>query len=215
MSKTELDIVNNWIDENYNPEIEEKINFKNCYDILMQKQSTRKNIDSARKAYIDSLSNSELSDTEINKCCDAFICKYIDKLISVGTKGVIRGNKFRDCVYQAIDNILMKRTDYKEFIIKKEPHCYKGETRPDISISKNNVIIELFIQLDFFKGGHQAERGKSYVKDKNKICVICSKPPKFKTKTKVFDIFNTGIYNKNLYYITNINECISLHFGKL
>jgi hypothetical protein len=142
--------------------------------------------------------------------------KYILELIPVGTKGVIRGNKFNKIVREYITNL---KLDKKTYEICFEKKCENIDTFeiPDWyikNINTNKVIIGMN-QLDLWSGGQQKNRGSKYLidckfnNDKTKLlCVVCNEI-KFKTKkNKAFNFFEIGFKNDTLCYLNNLETII-------
>jgi hypothetical protein len=204
----DVDSVNKWLDKYYSPEVFEQLEIKNCMDELMNASSTIEKISFQKKCFTEALSPFLFS-KKLEKAYAKFFELTSESLIPAGTKGVIRGNKLRDIIYRKLCSIIDERIDGKEFTIIREPSKYTGNTKPDILISKNDIKLQLFVQIDFHTGGQQSTRGKEYAK--NRVNIICNKPKTFRSKTKIFDIYNTAIKKKNLYYSTNLDECLE-HF---
>lgn len=146
--------------------------------------------------------------------------KYILELIPVGTKGVIRGNKFNQIIKNHINNLNLDETNYD---IKFETKCMNVDTSeiPDwyIMNKKNNKIILGMNQLDLCKEGQQYNRGSKYLIDSKLnneniklLCVICNEI-KFKTSNnKAFNFFEIGFKNDTLCYINNLENIIKKYF---
>lgn len=60
-------------------------------------------------------------------------------------------------------------------------------------------------QLDFWRGGHQSNRGQKL------LCVICNKI-QFKRKTKISRLFQVGFDNDTLCYKKNLKNIILKFF---
>lgn len=202
--------VNRWVDNNYDKKIEEQLEFKHCIDQYLDSPAVHEVMRCFEKSFKESVSNLTSDTEQINKCFKIFANLQMEKLVPPGTKGVIKGNKFRDIVYDEIRRLLEVRHDFAEFKIMKEPPTYEGDTKPDISIQKGKIVLPIFVQLDFHRGGAQQNRGKSYVL--NKVCVICGKPPKFRRETVVYNIYKNGIKNHTLYYVSNLSNCLAQYF---
>jgi hypothetical protein len=146
---------------------------------------------------------------------------YLLELIPAGTKGVIKGNKFNSIVKNAITNL---KLDSERFEICFEKQCELNITNeiPDWYIlekSTGKVIIGMN-QLDFWKGGHQVNRGSKYLFDttsnteKNKLlCVICNRIKFDNNKTKIYKFFEIGYKNNTLCHIKNIETIIKKYFN--
>lgn len=156
---------------------------------------------------------------------DNIISDYLIEMIPPGTKGVIRGNKFNDIIKETIlDNFVNINDNDSNYIVKFEEYCQivKTDEKPDWYIlqkSTNKVIIGMN-QLDFWKGGHQSNRGYKYIlndklnTEKTKfLCVICNEI-KFQNKNKkAYKLFQVGFENDTLCYRNNIINIINKFFG--
>jgi hypothetical protein len=167
-----------------------------------------------------------LKDVEIDDDKIEYITSnFWKELISAGSKGARRGVKFNDIVKRNIDSL---KLDREKFEVGFEKHCDNIDRltreKPDWYIREkitNKVIIGMN-QLDFWDGGHQIQRGNSYILDKklqfdNKkhklLCVICKDPCDNIKRNKVLPFFQEGFRNDTLCYIKNISNIINSFFN--
>ena len=161
---------------------------------------------------------SELDEGTIQSCFETFI-HNIDT-IPPSVKGSVKGEAFSKLVHNELKKIERYNLQiYREKFPDNYPKCYE-RTIPDFYITDGDKIVVLMCQLDFWSGGQQRIRGRSYVTKKpyknfRFLSVICYKPSEVSLNPdgELFDMFNTGIYNKNLCYIKNMNGIILNHYG--
>lgn len=152
---------------------------------------------------------------------DLIINDYLVELIPAGTKGVIRGNKFNHIVKNIIQNIKLDNKLY-EVTFEKKCNLFITSEIPDwyiIEKNTNKVIIGMN-QLDFWRGGHQINRGYKYLIDnkinKNNIkflCVICNEIKLRNNRNKIYKLFESGYSNDTLCYIHNLETIIKKFFS--
>jgi hypothetical protein len=147
--------------------------------------------------------------------------EYLLELIPVGTKGVIRGNKFNNIVKDFIINL---KLDTERFEICFEKKCKFHITTeiPDWYImekSSNKIIIGMN-QLDLWKGGQQLNRGSKYIEnnkhnnDNSKLlCVVCNEIQFKNNKNKAYKLFEIGFRNNTLCYLNNLKNIIISYFN--
>lgn len=146
--------------------------------------------------------------------------QYLPNLIPAGTKGIIRGKKFNLIVKKVITNL---KLDKKRFEIHFEKNCLIHITNeiPDwyvLDKSTDRIIIGMN-QMDFWKGGHQLNRGSKYIMENDKynnknskfLCVICNEI-QFRSKNKIYRLFEIGFKNNTLCYINNLESIIKSFF---
>ena len=151
---------------------------------------------------------------------DYIIQRMSKLLIPAGTKGAIRGKKFNDLVMDKINKLNLDTTRFSVKFEKQHPLCNTSEI-PDFyihEIDTNKLIIGMN-QVDLWSGGQQTNRGSKYIID-NKLntentkvlCVICNEITIKTMKAKPFKIFNKGLTNKTLCYMSNLHESITSFF---
>jgi len=113
--------------------------------------------------------------------------------------------------------------DINKFEIFFEKKCENFLTTeiPDWYIfeKETNKIIIGMNQLDLWNGGHQLNRGYKYLidnkynnKNSKLLCVICNEI-QFKSKNKVYKLFEVGFENNTLCYINNLQNIIYSFFN--
>lgn len=151
---------------------------------------------------------------------EKIIREYLLELIPAGTKGVLRGNKFNKIIKNFILNLNLDINKFEIFFEKKCENFLTTEI-PDWYIfeKETNKIIIGMNQLDLWNGGHQLNRGYKYLidnKHNNKnsklLCVICNEI-QFKSKNKVYKLFEVGFENNTLCYINNLQNIIYSFFN--
>lgn len=149
---------------------------------------------------------------------DNIINDYSLSLISPGTKGVLRGNKFNNIIKSRLLEINLNgnRFDIK---FEKIPDDYKDilDEIPDWYIfdKENNKILIGMNQLDLWSGGHQTNRALKYLKNDKYdninvklLCVVCNFTSIKYKNNKKYDIFNIGFGSDTLCYINNLKSII-------
>jgi hypothetical protein len=151
---------------------------------------------------------------------EKIIGEYLLELIPVGTKGVLRGNKFNKIIKNFILNLNLDINKF-EIFFEKKCEIFLTTEIPDWYIfeKETNKIIIGMNQLDLWNGGHQLNRGYKYLidnKHNNKnsklLCVICNEI-QFKSKNKVYNLFEVGFENNTLCYINNLQNIIYSFFN--
>jgi hypothetical protein len=181
--------------------------YKNCKSVKIQ---ISKLSDVLNKHGID-------NDTKQN-----IINDYMIEMIPPGTKGVIRGNKFNEIIKETIlDNFDKSKSEY-DVCFEENCPIVKTDEKPDWYIlqkSTNKVIIGMN-QLDFWKGGHQSNRGYKYIlnnklntKNTKFLSVICNEIKFKNNRNKAFKLFEIGFKNDTLCYRNNLINIIHKFFG--
>jgi hypothetical protein len=144
--------------------------------------------------------------------------EFILNLVSPGTKGVIRGNKFNKLIKDYINNLNFLKNDNYEINYEKNHDKFKTSEIPDWYIfnKKTNKIIIGMNQIDLWSGGHQTNRGSKYITDfdinKNKnlklLCVICNNITIKNEKNKNYKLFKKGFEENTICYIKNLENII-------
>jgi hypothetical protein len=151
---------------------------------------------------------------------EKIIGEYLLELIPAGTKGVLRGNKFNKIIKNFILNLNLDINKF-EIFFEKKCEIFLTTEIPDWYIfeKETNKIIIGMNQLDLWNGGHQLNRGYKYLidnKHNNKnsklLCVICNEI-QFKSKNKVYNLFEVGFENNTLCYINNLQNIIYSFFN--
>jgi hypothetical protein len=151
---------------------------------------------------------------------EKIIGEYLLELIPAGTKGVLRGNKFNKIIKNFILNLNLDINKF-EIFFEKKCEIFLTTEIPDWYIfeKETNKIIIGMNQLDLWNGGHQLNRGYKYLidnKHNNKnsklLCVICNEI-QFKSKNKVYKLFEVGFENNTLCYINNLQNIIYSFFN--
>ena len=208
--------------------IQNRIKQEICYDTI--KELDLENFDFKKSRSINEKLiklKTLLKDVEIDDHKIEYITSnFWKELISAGSKGARRGIKFNDIVKRNIDSL---KLDCEKFEVCFEKHCDKEEyidrhtrDKPDWYIFEKNTkkVIIGMNQLDFWDGGHQIQRGNSYILDNkfdNKkcklLCVICKDPCDNIKRKKVLPFFQEGFRNDTLCYIKNIRNIINSFFN--
>ena len=146
------------------------------------------------------------------------IQEYLLQLISPGTKGVIRGNKFNKLVKQFITKLELDKSRFEIFFEKKCEGHFTTEI-PDWYIlekSTNRIIIGMN-QLDLWRGGHQINRGSKYIENNKHnnensklLCVVCNEIQFKSKKNKAYNLFENGFDNNTLCYLNNLENIYKL-----
>jgi len=203
-------------------EINERINNEVCYDTI--KKLSDKNLS---KEYEKSISVKKKLDkfTEMlssNHCSERQIKNitkdWIPELIPPGTKGSIRGQKLNEIVKNHIE---MLRLPIERFEVNFETdhELNIASERPDWTIydKQNNNLICGMNQLDFWTGGHQSNRGFSYLNKTGTnckiVCVICNHINIKSRQNKKYELFNTGYKLNNLCYLNGLKKIIENYFN--
>lgn len=197
--------------ENYSPEVEENLSDKNILLECIKTSSFMKKYDEI----YTKLQISGRDDKNIKKIM-TIILPYV---ISPGVKGYIRGKKFENIILQHITIICCKYGF--SFFREKKHDKYITDEIPDFYIEYDEKVILIFAQIDLWRGGQQLNRGFKYIfnnkydntRCKN-LCVIASKPNLKSKKSKVYKIFENGLINDTLCYITNLETIICKFFHK-
>ena len=151
---------------------------------------------------------------------ESIINDFAVDLISPGTKGAIRGNKFNKIVE---DFILKLKMSEKRFEIRFEQHHPEFPTaeQPDWFIydKQSKRILIGMNQLDLWSGGHQTNRASKYIFDavntenKKLVCVICNDIEIKSKKNKKYKVFDRGFRNNTLCYLRGLTAIINSFFG--
>jgi hypothetical protein len=201
--------------------INSRINFEICKDtiyklsdnILLPLFLKTKSVNNKIQHLKIILTNNNLNDNIISN----IINDYILDIIPPSVKGKIRGHEFNKIVKE---KILLFNLNNKLFDIKfntKTPFKTINET-PDVYILEKNTnkIILIMNSLDIWNGGHQKIIADKYLNDNNEhyiiINVICNEI-QFKTKNKIFKLFEIGFFNNRLCYLKNLKNLINLYFS--
>jgi len=187
--------------EYYSRDIEIKLSDDNLYDAFMRAPSTIQNIKNIKKILVKYL-------TEEEKIND--LCKDLSHmLIKPGAKGVIRGNKFNDLVFNEIKKYYpcVEKEQYPNI----ENFDRKKYEKPDCLIRiDNNKYICIYNQVDFWSGGAQTNRGAKYILNEEfhdipnvKILSIICKKLESKS-VRCINILKKGISTNRLCYFNAI-----------
>lgn len=208
--------INQYITKNYCKQTEDELSDKNLQDIFLNSPSVSKKKNSFLIAYLNSLSKVKLTEDEKMVCFSNFISSL--NIVPAGTKASVRGNYFNKKIVQVVEEYC-SQYPHLEIGVEKFPTDYTGDTRPDLYIKdlKNNKTLIFYNQLDFWSGGQQIIRGKQYtnlpITDSLKfLLVLCRHPGIIKSGRKL-EIFQKGLKNRCISYITDIPENIHLFFN--
>lgn len=147
--------------------------------------------------------------------------EYVLELIPVGTKSVIRGNRFNKIVEKKINSLDLNK---EKFDVSFEKKCEKHMTNeiPDWYIlekSTGKTIIGMN-QLDLWGGGQQINRGSKYLinnqtnsENSKLLCVVSNKIQLKSNKNKTFNLFKVGFENDTLCYLNNLQSIIYSYFN--
>jgi hypothetical protein len=202
--------------------INERIKQEICYDTLRNLSDSNlmevyKECDSVKNR-IQAIKN-YTDDKTIQKIIEGYLL-HDNLLIPPGTKGVIRGNTFNKLVKQFIEKLELN-TEHIEICFEKNCPTHVTDERPDWYIleKSNNKIMIGMNQLDLWSGGHQLNRGFKYIKNnvynkKNSklVCVVCNET-QLKSKTKIYELFESGFKNNTLCYLNNLENIIRCYFN--
>ena len=224
--KIKLDVVNKVNDDEIRLNlINNRINNEVCYKTInslkdknllkeyLKTKSVKIKINNLKKLLIKYKINKNKRKLIIND--------YIYELIPPGTKSYIRGNKFNNIVKENIQKINLDNNRF-EVCFEKQFNSNIISEIPDWYIfdKLNNKLLLGMNQLDFFKGGHQINRGSKYlinnIHNNNKsklLCVIANKIQLKSINNKIFTLFKIGYNNNTLCYLNNINNIIKDYFN--
>ena len=147
--------------------------------------------------------------------------EYVLELIPVGTKSVIRGNRFNKIIEKKKNSFNLNK---KKFDVSFEKKCEKHMTNeiPDWYIlekSTGKTIIGMN-QLDLWGGGQQINRGSKYLinnqtnsENSKLLCVVSNKIQLKSNKNKTFNLFKVGFENDTLCYLNNLQSIIYSYFN--
>jgi hypothetical protein len=148
--------------------------------------------------------------------------KNIERFISPGAKGNVRGHTFNKIVKENLTmNKVLSTNRFEVSFEKHHPLGLKNSERPDWCIydKRTKKLMIGMNQLDIWGGGQQINRGKKYIfnndNDVNKkvVCVVCNDVCLKTDKNELYKLFENGFKNKTLCYILGLDEIIEEFFG--
>ena len=133
----------------------------------------------------------------------------------------IRGLKFNKLTKDKILYLELDK-DLFEISFEKQHPDHKVSEKPDWYIfnKKTKKIIIGMNQVALWGGGAQDNRGSKYLKDNKfntkdtKLLCVVSAFVEIKSKNKTFELFEIGIKNKTLCYLTNLGNIINDFFSQ-
>lgn len=206
-----LDYINERIENEYDNEIYDQLEYRNMSVSYINSKSVKKRMEIVSKILDDNI-----IDGNKEKIMDQMLEKII---ISPGTKGVCRGNKFNKIVEDYIKNIELVNNE--KFIIKfEEKHSlFTMDEIPDwyiFEIKTKKIMIGMN-QIDLWSGGAQINRGYKYLNINKKnckiMCVICKKCKILNKSNKTYKLFNKGFMDDKLCYLNNLDNIIKNYFN--
>ena len=190
--------------------------YKLSDEYLLPEYKKTKSVSLALHGLENVLVNNEIEPEKIEKIKN----DYVIDIIPPGTKGVVRGYIFNRIVMEHIINMKLTEVEYDVAFEKYHPLCSTHE-RPDWYIYNkvtNKVMIGMN-QLDLWGGGHQLNRGSKYIIDckhntenSKLVCVVANSAQIRTNRSKVFKLFDIGLSNNTLCYITNLQKIIYDYF---
>ena len=207
-----MEEINERISNEFSNNIFLEISDNNLIDDYIKTKSVKKEIEK-----LENILNKYINDNTIK---NNIINDYLLELIPPGTKGLIRGNKFNNIIFNYILNLNL---DKKRFIISFKKKCdyFITDEIPDLYIYDlyNNKIIIGMNQLDLWNGGQQINRGYKYILNNNYdninnklLCIVCNKIILKSKNNKIYKLFEIGFKNNTLCYINNLKFIILSFF---
>ena len=209
---TDLKSLQEWVQDNYDPDIEKSLSDEELINEYVKYPSVQKNT----KILTEVLSQNNVTKRQIEKIKK----DYVNQLVPAGTKGVVRGNKFNNIVKET----LLRSFNEDRYEIAFEKNCeYMFSEIPDWYIkdkTTNNIVIG-YNQLDLWSGGAQINRASKYIMDDNfhlkyeadnvkVLSVVCNKLSIVNENSKSFKIMKHGINTGRVCYIKSLIRTIEL-----
>jgi hypothetical protein len=209
---TDLKSLQEWIEDNHDPEIERRLSDKTLLDKCVEHNGFKKK---AKKLEAILKKNNNT-----NRQIENIIKDYIDELVPAGTKGVVRGNKFNNIVKET----LLRSFEEDRYELAFEKNCeFPFSEIPDWYI-KDKVTKQIIVgynQIDLWRGGAQLNRASKYIMDDNfhlkyedenvkVLSVVCNKLTVKSETNKPFKIMKYGVNMGRVCYIKNLVRTIDL-----
>jgi hypothetical protein len=214
MEKEDLFEVNKKLQQIYCSDTFKKLDDKYLHDIYINSKAYKENLEIFLEIFGKHFSIKE----EITNCIQDE--KFINKMISPGLKGVIRGNQFNIIIKNYISKlyILSNKNTY-DIQFEKKHNKYETEEIPDFYIYdkiKDKILIGMN-QIDLWNGGHQTNRCSKYVyykkTDNMKLIAVVAEYKFFKSsKNKIYPMIKYGLENDIICYKKNLEKIINTYF---
>ena len=209
---TGLQSLQEWIIENYNPEIEKSLSDEELIEEYVKYPSVKKNT----KILTEVLRQNNVTYRQIEKIKK----DYVKQLVPPGTKSVVKGSRFNNI----IKDILLRIFTDERYEVAFEKNCdYMFSEIPDwyIKDKETNKIVIGYNQLDLWSGGSQINRASKYIMDDNfhlkyeadnvkVLSVVCNNLSLISETNKPFKIMKYGINTGRVCYVKNLTRAIRL-----
>lgn len=213
----ELKEINKIIAKTHSKNVEDALLDKNLLPEYHNCQSVQRKLETLTNIMLEQ----EIDIEKINNVLQNAILE----IIPPGTKGVIKGNIFNEFVKEKVLSLSLPK--HLEISFENQHPLFKCCEKPDFYIfdSKTNKLLIGMNQIDLWGGGHQSNRASKYVSDLfhsnyksdrleiHLVSVVCNKVEIVSTKTKLFDLFQTGFEKNRLCYINGIENIVKWFFN--
>lgn len=206
--------INHRIQNEYDPKIETCLSDEQLYESVSNYPKVRKRLNTYRQLLLS-------NDIDEKKIKNILSCPDMMKLIiPPGAKGVARGLRFNAIIKNKLTDFIQSKQSNLELKFESKHPNFSSHEIPDWYIydpDTKRILIGMN-QVDFWKGGHQMNRGYKYVMhNKNNpyyklVSVVCNYIQFKSSRTKAHKLFEYGFEQNTLCYVGNLIGIISNYF---